>query len=810
VHQIELEMQNEEMRKAQNEIEAGMARYFDLYDMAPVGYVTVDGMGLTLEANLTAATMLGVNRDSLVRQPLTRFILREDQDVYYLLRKRLSETLSNGAGHAGVPRKCELRMVKPDGEVFWVRLDATATEGLEGTPAFRIVLSDITESKRVEEHVGSMVEMLDTAPTSITVHDFDGRFLYANRRTFEMHGYEASEFMALRLHELDVPDSADLIAGRMQLIREKGEATFEVSHLHKSGIQIQLEVFVKTVEWQGKPALLSIASDITERVQAEEAIRRAEKRSGALIENAPDGIVFVSIEGKFTYASPSTFKLFGYDTDEISQLAPDVLTHPDDLPRVLTVMSSVIQNPSLVTTLQYRFRHRDGRWLWIESTFSNLIAEPSIQAIVINFRDITDRRQAEEALRASQQLAESIIESIPGAFYMLDEAGNYVRWNAYQRDEIIGKPDDQIAGFPAIDTIHPDDRALVQARIEKVLQTGVDDTVEGRVLLRGGPKFQWLLMTGRQMVIEGHPHLVGIGIDITPRKQAEEDNRRQSEQLRLLHDASHRLNQTLDKDEIYQVLCEFMAANAPNDGFAISDFVSETNLITCCAYWMDNKWLDVSGFPPIPLEEEGKGTQSIVIRSGQPMLVPDFQALLRSTSTSYYVNAETNTVGTLLPDEEEDIIRSALIVPLKTGSRVSGVIQVMSYRLNAFTEDQLKLLEALSLHISSARQNALLYAQVQTELSERKRAEVELHESKQLLESVVENIPLTIFLKESQDLRFIMFNKAGEDLMGYHRRDLLGKNVLDLFPPGQAAHLNAQDREVLPVECCWTPQRNRS
>ena len=87
VHQIELEMQNEELRRAQVELDAARARYFDLYDLAPVGYCTISEEGLILEANLTAATLLGVARGALVKQPITRFILKEDQDIYYLHRK---------------------------------------------------------------------------------------------------------------------------------------------------------------------------------------------------------------------------------------------------------------------------------------------------------------------------------------------------------------------------------------------------------------------------------------------------------------------------------------------------------------------------------------------------------------------------------------------------------------------------------------------------------------------------------------------------------------------------------------------------
>ena len=142
VHQIELEMQNEELRRSQVELDASRARYFDLYDLAPVGYCTINEEGLILEANLTAASMLGAPRGALVRQPMSRFILKEDQDIYYHYRKRFFET--------GAPQACELRMVKQDDTSFWGHLLATAAQDGEATPVSRVVLSDITERKRAE------------------------------------------------------------------------------------------------------------------------------------------------------------------------------------------------------------------------------------------------------------------------------------------------------------------------------------------------------------------------------------------------------------------------------------------------------------------------------------------------------------------------------------------------------------------------------------------------------------------------------------------------------------------------------------
>jgi PAS domain S-box-containing protein len=143
VHQIELEMQNVELRRIQVEMEAYQERYFDLYHFAPVGYCTLSEKGLILEANLTAATLLNVARDALVRQPITRFILKEDQDIYYRHRKHLFETRE--------PQTCELHMVTQDETSFWARLDSTVVKYSDGETQSRLVIIDITEHKRVEE-----------------------------------------------------------------------------------------------------------------------------------------------------------------------------------------------------------------------------------------------------------------------------------------------------------------------------------------------------------------------------------------------------------------------------------------------------------------------------------------------------------------------------------------------------------------------------------------------------------------------------------------------------------------------------------
>jgi diguanylate cyclase (GGDEF)-like protein/PAS domain S-box-containing protein len=143
VHQIELEIQNEELRRAQSALEAVRASYYDLYDLAPVGYCSLSQKGLILKANLAAATLLGVDRGALAKQPFSRFIHREDQDIYYFFRKQLIETEQ--------PQECELRMLGSNETTFWVWLHATIAQDTDGASVCRIVLVNIHDRKQAEK-----------------------------------------------------------------------------------------------------------------------------------------------------------------------------------------------------------------------------------------------------------------------------------------------------------------------------------------------------------------------------------------------------------------------------------------------------------------------------------------------------------------------------------------------------------------------------------------------------------------------------------------------------------------------------------
>jgi PAS domain S-box-containing protein len=143
VHQIELEMQNNELLKCQVELDASKTRYFDLYDTAPIGYFSVDDEGMIIECNLTLANMLNTTRNFIVKSPFSKFIEKDNQDIYYKFRKELiasQETLS-----------CELQIKTSNNAQIWVQLTATPVIDKELGTLLRIVVNDITERKQIED-----------------------------------------------------------------------------------------------------------------------------------------------------------------------------------------------------------------------------------------------------------------------------------------------------------------------------------------------------------------------------------------------------------------------------------------------------------------------------------------------------------------------------------------------------------------------------------------------------------------------------------------------------------------------------------
>jgi PAS domain S-box-containing protein len=400
VHQIELEMQNEELRAAQVELDASRARYFDLYDLAPVGYLVVSETGLVQEANLTAATLLGVNRDALDRQPLTRFILKEDQDLYYLHRKQLFES--------GKPQTCELRLVKLDGTALWARLDATATEGPDRAPACRVVLSDITERKQAEESLREstrenafQAELLRKAPVIAAFHDSDQNIVWANKAYEEATGLSLQNIAGKKCYSVWNLSGACQGCPVLTAIATGTPCEAELTPQNQKqwpesqGYWLSKASPVRDQEGSIIGAI-EIAIDITERKLAEARLSESEAKYRHLIENTHDIIYSLTPEGLFTYVSPAWTILVGRPVTDIEGHLITEVVHPDDQPACFAFLQKVLETGQRQEGVEYRVQHISGEWRWHTSSAT---PAKNTDGLVTGYegigRDITERKRAE-------------------------------------------------------------------------------------------------------------------------------------------------------------------------------------------------------------------------------------------------------------------------------------------------------------------------------------------------------------------------------------------------------------------------------
>ncbi|MBN1318885.1 MAG: response regulator [Anaerolineales bacterium] len=249
------------------------------------------------------------------------------------------------------------------------------------------------------------------------------------------------------------------------------------------------------------------------------------------------------------------------------------------------------------------------------------------------------------------------------------------------------------------------------------------------------------ILDRQHLVLENKRLLKEAQHELTERKKVESQRdatlaelERRTEELGLLYKAGHQLGRTLDLQEIYQVLYDVVSSVMACDSMVLSSFDPKKEIIRCVCNWHEGNPQDVSHFPSIPLEPEGLGIQSRVIRNGEPLLINDYIKEIQKVKTAYYID-EGGDVHNTIPDDSEQT-RSAILVPIKLEGSVIGVVQVLSYKKDAFIQDNLKFLEAITLQVAAASNNAVLYQQAQTEIAERQRAEKEIQHRASMLETL--------------------------------------------------------------------------
>jgi PAS domain S-box-containing protein len=266
LHQVELEMQNESLRRTQVALAESRDRYADLYEFASVGYLTLSSACLITEANLTGATMFGVERSKLLNRRPDAYIVAADLERWHRL-------FVGAIRHEG-KQSFDLTLKQPNGSQREVRLDCVHKDNDDGKPTLHVSLTDITERRRAERLAERerlrLQTILQMASDGIHILDHEGLLVEANDAFLKMIGHDHMAIGKLRVTDWDAQDSWVHIKARInKVIAEHGKLNFTTRHRRRDGAVLDVEVNASWIEIDGKGYLYSAARDITERTRHE-------------------------------------------------------------------------------------------------------------------------------------------------------------------------------------------------------------------------------------------------------------------------------------------------------------------------------------------------------------------------------------------------------------------------------------------------------------------------------------------------------------------------------------------------------------
>ena len=275
VHQIELEMQAEQLRAAHLALEESRDKYLDLYEFAPLGYLTLTNKALITEVNLSGAALLGVERSRLVNHGLGRFIAPKDQEVWdqYFIKVQ----------QHGEKQTCTLTLKRGDGSMFPARLEGIRITGRDGTITVRVAVSDITDIWQIEalkESEKQFRQLFESASDAVFVIAMDTtRIIDANSMASALYGYDHDQLLTMKSTELSAePEATQRAAHEAQ--KEPGRVLTIPLRLHRKrdGTVFPVEITARNIARGKQPVLLVACRDITERKRAEEALALASRK----------------------------------------------------------------------------------------------------------------------------------------------------------------------------------------------------------------------------------------------------------------------------------------------------------------------------------------------------------------------------------------------------------------------------------------------------------------------------------------------------------------------------------------------------
>jgi PAS domain S-box-containing protein len=401
------------------------------------------------------------------------------------------------------------------------------------------VVRDITGHREAEAAIRESEEsyrgLFDHLTELVYIQDLEGRFLNVNRAVLRAYGYTREELLGQMPEMLAAPqvDMEDTLR-RFGLAVGGEPQRCEWWGRRKDGSIFPKELSLARSTYFGQDAVIAVARDVTERVEAERALRAREEHFRRLIEHASDPVSIIAPDGTIRYESEAVERMFGWSVAEGLGTSAWKRVHPDDHAAVAAALEDVVANPGKTGSAEFRYLDGWGAWRIVEAVGKTLTDDPG-DGVVINTRDVTARRLAEEALRESEERYRALIENGHDIIIILDPETGHIRYQSPSMERILGYAPADVAGRNVFELVHPADVETVRASIAAaVAAPGTTRSAEYCFQHRDGG-WRHLETFGRTLSPDsGALGLVLNTRDITERKEAEDALRRSESHFRRM------------------------------------------------------------------------------------------------------------------------------------------------------------------------------------------------------------------------------------------------------------------------------------
>jgi two-component system sporulation sensor kinase A len=710
-------------------------KYRSLVESSGFGIATIDFRGRFTLVNEALCRMIGYSEKELIGKSFAGFLHPED-------KRRILPIFLNAWKHPDGKPQLEFRVIHKKGHTVHMYSAPTFCRCNGKIVGFSAIITDITKRKQMEEALRRSEEryrsIVELAPDAVIAVDLNGVITSVNAAFSRLSGYSKDEVIGKRFTELgalqaqNMPEYLrlfDLIVAGNPL------PPTEFFFICKDGTERWGEAHIGFIESGGRAiGLQGVLRDITERKKAQQAILESQQKFERLFMGIPEAAVYWDSAFRVVDINPRFTELFGYSLDEIKSKASTGFIVPKELVEESNAWGEKAKH-GYIDHDTVRMR-KDGSLVPISMSVAPIVIEGQLTGYVGLYKDITERKKAEERIRESEEKYRSLFENARDVILTVDLEGNVISVNkaveeyGWKREEIIG-------------------RSMLKLMSEESwpsLLKGMDQIAEGKPLEGeielATPIGQRIAEYKSNPVIQGDK-IVGvqvIGRDITERKLMET-------RLSELNSSGRELNSANSLDEVYALILNAMEKTL---GFEYAEFniLNEDRFRVACQRGYDKAVCD------LPLDGTKGGIIVRAARSRRAVLVSDVKKD---------------------PDYVEGVpgIQSELAIPVTADGEILGVLNVESGKLDAFGEKDATLLGILASHAATAISNLKKQSQIETALKR-------ITESEEKHRHLFENAPDVIVTIDPKG-KITSVNSAVQKY-GYDRNELIGKSVFDLIP----------------------------